>query len=152
MTMWWHVPVPPSRSPGALPPATETEPETTVVSTTTPRPGLLVVRAIGEIDLSTAPPWRRSLADALEVLTGRPDADGGLVCDLSSVTFLGASGLAVLVDLVEQAREHRVALCTVVTTRRVARVLRFGRLDTRLAPVDRLDTAVARLARGRRSS
>ena len=133
-----------------------------VLAATAPRPGVVVVRAIGEIDLLTAPCWRRMLSAATRVATASsseapehrvdiPDIGGRpeprprprLVCDLSPVTFLGASGLAVLVDLAEYARCcGDTDLRVVVAGGHVLRVLRLTGLDRRLTIEARLDQAV----------
>jgi anti-sigma B factor antagonist len=115
------------------------------IATTAPRPSVLVVRAIGEIDLLTAPAWRRVLAAATRSLasTRLDDAAPELVCDLSPVSFLGASGLDVLVVLAEEAARRRVRLRVVAPGRRVRRPLELTGLDRHLAIETRLDEAVA---------
>ena len=140
-----------------------------VVSATVPRSGVVVVRAVGEIDLLTAPGWRRVLTGAVRVLASetfaaaRPgleglgwdssDLDGAggpaarpvprLVCDLSPVTFLGASGLGVLVDLAVDTAQAGIALRVVAGNRRVDRALHLTMLDRRLAIHRRLEHAVS---------
>jgi anti-sigma B factor antagonist len=55
--------------------------------------GAVVVAAVGEIDLLTAP----VLADALDAGWSDPEI-GIVVLDLTEVSFLGSSGLAVLLE------------------------------------------------------
>jgi anti-anti-sigma regulatory factor len=132
-----------------------------VVSATAPRTGVIVVRAVGEIDLLTAPGWRRVLTAVTRMLGSAPpqptraptDARRGpahraprLVCDLSPVSFLGASGLSVLVDLAEHTSRAGIELCVVAGTRAVRRLLEFTALDRHLAVSPRLDSAVASTA------
>jgi anti-sigma B factor antagonist len=114
------------------------------IATTAPRRAVLVVRAVGEIDLLTAPAWRRVLTTATRALaaTRLDDAAPELVADLSPVTFLGASGLDVLVELAEQTARHHVRLRVVATGRRVRRPLQLTGLDRHLAVETRLEDAV----------
>lgn len=128
-----------------------------VISATAPRDRVVVVRAIGEIDLVTAPAWRRTLGAAVWIV-GSPAPPGPaaapaapprrapnrLVCDLSAVTFLGARGLAVLVDLTDRAAEHGVELVLVVDERALtSRLLEIVGLAGRVPVCHRLEQAVA---------
>ena len=119
-----------------------------VVSATSPRPRVIVVRAIGEIDLLTAPAWRRTLDAAVRIAASPArvgDADRPtprLVCDLSATTFLGATGIGVLIDLAEQAVAAGVELRVVAGTRAVRRLLGLTGLDQRLAVETGLEHAV----------
>jgi anti-sigma B factor antagonist len=115
------------------------------ISTTAPRTGVVVVRAIGEIDLLTAPAWRRGLVAATRMAGPVPPGSTGhaagsadhragrLVCDLSSVTFLGAAGLTVLLELSTPSAEHDLELALVAPGRSPARrLLELSGLDRRL--------------------
>lgn len=116
------------------------------ISTTTPRSGVVIVRAIGEIDLLTAPAWRRRLVTASRIARSPiPSGTAGtaagsadhrarrLVCDLSSVTFLGAAGLTVLLELTTPTGEHDLELVLVAPGRSpVRRLLELSGLDRRL--------------------
>lgn len=134
-----------------------------VVSSTSPRSGVVVLRAIGEIDLLTAPSWARMGRAACRLLADRhsdtPEVGdhspvahrvpagsapaGRLVCDLSAVGFLGASGLAVLVELAEETAAHGLVLSVVADTRAVRRPLSLTGLDRRVSVVSALSEAVA---------
>jgi anti-anti-sigma regulatory factor len=129
-----------------------------VISATTPRSGVVVIRAVGEIDLLTAPAWRRTLAAATWIAgsptppgpatTAHETPAGGrarrLVCDLSAVTFFAATGLNALVDLVAQADERGVELCVVADGYGSAgRLLALIGLDRRIERHRRLDDAVS---------
>jgi anti-sigma B factor antagonist len=61
----------------------------------------IVVAVTGKVDLSTGPALRAALAEAVD----RP-GHGPVVVDLSAVTFLGSTGIAVLVDADWQARQR----------------------------------------------
>jgi anti-sigma B factor antagonist len=64
----------------------------------TDRPDAVVVRVSGAIDVLTAPRLRSALAVALENLDDRP-----VIVDLTTVRFLGSSGLRALAESAEQA-------------------------------------------------
>jgi anti-anti-sigma factor len=109
---------------------------------------VIVVRAIGEIDLLTAPAWRRTLDAAVRIATS-PAAVGRavrpaprLVCDLSATTFLGATGIGVLVDLAERTAASGVELRVVVSSRPVRRLLGLTGLDQTVAIESGLEHAV----------
>jgi anti-sigma B factor antagonist len=75
-----------------------------------------VLRAAGEIDITSAPALRSALLPALE-------SAERVVLDLSEVSFLGSSGLAVLVEGREQAQQGGRELRLVCTSRIVIRAL-----------------------------
>jgi anti-anti-sigma factor len=135
-----------------------------VISATAPRTGVVVLRAIGEIDLVTAPAWRRTLGAAVRIVGGAvppgPAAESAesaediaavprrtpnrLVCDLSAVTFLGARGLDVLAELMAETAEHGVELVLVVDPRGlVRRLLSIADLDGGVPVCHQLEQAVA---------
>jgi anti-sigma B factor antagonist len=80
-----------------------------LMATSTSRLGhTTVVSVTGEIDMSTGPRLRRELADVLD------EPGGTMAVDLTRVTLLGSTGLAVLVDAYWQARQRRRPLVLVV--------------------------------------
>ncbi len=85
--------------------------------------GRVVVAAIGEVDVFTAP----QLDAELSRLTG--DGRTDLVVDLSRVDFLDSTGLSVLVKTLKRVREADGRLDVVVTAERVAKVFRLTGLD-----------------------
>jgi anti-sigma B factor antagonist len=64
----------------------------------TDRPDAVVVHVTGAIDVLTAPRLRAALAVALERVDDRP-----VIVDLTTVRFLGSSGLRALAESAEQA-------------------------------------------------
>ncbi|HEY1973146.1 MAG TPA: anti-sigma factor antagonist [Pseudonocardia sp.] len=78
--------------------------------------GARILRAAGEIDIISAPTLRDVLLPAVA-------AAPLVVLDLSDVTFLGSSGLAVLVEARDHARQGDRELRLVCTTRIVLRAL-----------------------------
>ncbi len=119
-----------------------------------PRPGVVLVRVVGEIDLLTAPGWAQSLAtahqDLVETITSSTvdrarDDDphpSRIVCDLTGVTFLGAAGLSVIAEAIDRAGDGAVGLWLVADTRPVRRVLHLAGLDRCVAVAARLSDAV----------
>jgi len=79
--------------------------------------GATVVRVRGEVDMVTTPRLRSCLQDRLASTPQR------LVVDLSAVSFLGSSGLAVLVECLEDARGRGTDLRLVAGSREVIRPL-----------------------------
>jgi anti-sigma B factor antagonist len=90
-----------------------------------PRPDVLVVAIHGEVDELTAPEWTAYLR--------HHDADSSphLVLDLAGITFIGSTGLALLLTELEAVKAtHRLFLTGVGDNRRVGRVLELvGVLD-----------------------
>lgn len=68
-----------------------------------------VLRVAGELDMHSGPQLRAALSEILE----RPGVDA-VVVDLTAVTFLGSTGIAVLVDADWEARQRAKHLRLVV--------------------------------------
>ncbi len=88
----------------------------------------VVVRAVGEIDLASAPDLAAALRTGC-VAVCRPHP---LVVDLTEVRFLSAAGLAVLATTERQCCERGVPLRVVATHRGVLRPLRITGMDALL--------------------
>lgn len=78
---------------------------------------ICVVTVAGEVDMVTTPCLRAHLQRQLE------RAGSILVIDLTGVEFLGSSGLAVLVETLDMARERGTGLRLVCNSRGVLRPL-----------------------------
>ena len=76
-----------------------------------------VIRLAGEIDMLTTPTLRTRVTEELQ--EGPPV----LVLDMLGVEFLGSSGLALLVEALDESRNRQVALRLVVDSRPVSRPL-----------------------------
>ena len=96
-------------------------------SVSRPRPAVVVLEAAGEVDSMTAPRLEDGLTTALDAALGEPG--GTVVVDLSGVTFLASSGLAVLVRGARRAAERAQRLHVVVASRAVARPLQVTGTD-----------------------
>jgi anti-sigma B factor antagonist len=107
------------------------------------RGGVPVVRAAGEVDVSTAPTLRERLVDLPE---GTPRA----IVDLSEVTFLDSTGLGVLVAGQKRLRsaapegEPAGGLDLVVTRPQILKVLEVTGLTSIFSIYSSLDEALAR--------
>jgi anti-sigma B factor antagonist len=75
------------------PPSPE-EPEQLVVVVEEPRPGVLVARLTGWLDLATAPGAEARLQELVDTRAPR-----SIVLDLTRTEFLGSAGVAVLLRL-----------------------------------------------------
>ncbi|MBN9100791.1 MULTISPECIES: STAS domain-containing protein [unclassified Pseudonocardia] len=89
-------------------------------SITLPQPGTVLLDVHGEVDTLTAPPLEQALSDLL----AEQEADR-LVVDLSGVTFLASSGLAVLIRAAHRAADRRLRLRLVTASRAVRRPLQI---------------------------
>lgn len=101
----------------------------------------VVLAAAGEVDLATGPRLRAALAELLE----KPDAVP-VIADLTDVTFLGSTGIAVLVDAHWQAAQLDIPLKIIVSADGlVLRTLRTSGVDHLLSVHHDLDTALREL-------
>lgn len=103
----------------------------------------LVVRLVGEVDLTTAEHAadRLRAAEALAVV----DTPAVVVLDLTRVTFLGSVGLAMMVEHSQLCAELGTQLCVVVgENRAVWRSIRLASLDQVLVIVSSVEQALAR--------
>jgi anti-sigma B factor antagonist len=101
---------------GTQPEPSAEQPSTSYQLDQSEQDGARILRAAGEIDIISAPALR-------DVLLPAVTAAQLVVLDLSDVTFLGSSGLAVLVEARDQAHQNERELRLVCTTRIVLRAL-----------------------------
>ena len=107
-----------------------------VAPVTRPRPDTAVLAVEGELDTLTAPELETALTGLLVGDEAR------LVVDLSGVTFLASSGLAVLIHAAHRAGETGRALHLVVSGRAVRRPLEVTGSAQLFTLHPDLDTAV----------
>jgi anti-sigma B factor antagonist len=98
----------------------------------------VVVKAAGEIDIAAAPGLAEKLDDVFDAQ--RPD----VVVDLSEVTFLDSSGLAVLVAHFKSVLAAGGEMRLVVTEPRVRQVLEITGLDRVFPIYDSADSALTK--------
>jgi anti-sigma B factor antagonist len=109
-------------------------PETNVSSET--RGNAVIVRPVGDVDLTASPALR---AELKRVQGQKPVR---LVVDLSRVPYMDSSGVATLVEAMQQARKtgSRMVLCGLMD--RVRSIFEIARLDTVFVIVSDADTAM----------
>jgi anti-sigma B factor antagonist len=109
------------------------------LSTTRPGDGQVLIEVGGEVDMLTSPQLRSLVLDQFE-----PGAGVELVVlDLEGVTFLGTSGLAVLIEVREAAHAAGVELRLACTARRVLRPLTIAGLIPLFDIHDSVERALA---------
>jgi anti-sigma B factor antagonist len=108
------------------------------LSTSTPATGQVVVEVGGEVDMLTSPQLRSAVLEQFGT-----DGVELVVLVLDGVTFLGTSGLAVLIEVREAAHTAGVELRLVCTARRVLRPLTIAGLVPLFDVHETLDQALA---------
>ncbi|MDC0429373.1 STAS domain-containing protein [Phycisphaerales bacterium] len=88
------------------------------------RDGSVLVTPIGEVDLARSPSLRSRLAQVLG------DSPARLVVDLSQVPYMDSSGVATLVEALQQSRARNCSLFLAGLQDRVRSVFEIARLDT----------------------
>ncbi|GAA1290486.1 hypothetical protein GCM10009609_68050 [Pseudonocardia aurantiaca] len=109
------------------------------LATSSPAPGQVVIDVGGEVDMLTSPQLRSAVLDQFAAGAGVEL----VVLDLDSVTFLGTSGLAVLIEMREAAHAAGVELRLACTARRVLRPLTIAGLIPLFDIHDTIDRALA---------
>jgi anti-sigma B factor antagonist len=108
-----------------------------------PRPDVVLLAVEGELDTLTAPRLAADLKAALGVAL---DEGSAVVVDLSEVTFLASSGLAVLVDGARRAGTAATRLNLVTASRAVTRPLEVTGADALFDTHADLASALAAVA------
>jgi anti-sigma B factor antagonist len=109
------------------------------LDTSSPAPGQIVIDVGGEVDMLTSPQLRSAVLDQFATGAGVEL----VVLDLDSVTFLGTSGLAALIEVREAAHAAGVELRLACTARRVLRPLTIAGLIPLFDIHDTIDRALA---------
>lgn len=98
-----------------------------------------LIKANGEVDLTTAPHLRQPIMEAIN-----NSARQSVIVDLSQVDFIDSAGLAVLVEARKQlAPKARVLHVLLTRGRQPERVLKLGRFDTIITLIYSLDELTA---------
>ncbi|MEV4139811.1 STAS domain-containing protein [Dactylosporangium sp. NPDC049742] len=99
--------------------------------------GHTVVRADGELDVSTAPRLRQAITTALD------EGSGTVIVDLTTVTFMDSTTLGVLIGAHNRVRESASgSLRLVCPEERIRRVFRITGLDNVFPLFDTVTDAV----------
>jgi anti-sigma B factor antagonist len=127
----------PSPEPSSIRRGSDVDDQITL-STSTPADGQVVVEVGGEVDMLTSPQLRATVLEQFET-----EGVQLVVLVLDGVTFLGTSGLAVLIEVREAAQTAGVDLRLVCTARRVLRPLTIAGLVPLFNVKESLDEALA---------
>lgn len=113
--------------------------EQITLTTHSPAVGQTVIEVGGEVDMLTSPQLRAAVLGHFEASTPGVEL---VVLVLDAVTFLGTSGLAVLIEVREAAHRAGVELRLACTARRVLRPLTIAGLVPLFDIHDTLDEAL----------
>jgi anti-sigma B factor antagonist len=91
----------------------------------------------GDVDMARSPLLRKAIAEAMRAAPAR------VVLDLSSVPYMDSSGLATLVEALQNSRKSQVALSLCALTPRVRSILEIARLNTVFSIHETRDAALA---------
>jgi anti-sigma B factor antagonist len=90
---------------------------------------VLVLRVSGELDLLTIGQLRTRLHQHV------PGAYRVVVLDFTEVSFLGACGISLLVEIAEKALASEITLLLIASSRAVRRALEVTGVDELLSPI-----------------
>lgn len=91
---------------------------------TVAKDGALIVSPLGDVDLTASPTLRQELKKAQAT---RPQR---LIVDLKGVPYMDSSGVATLVEAMQQARRNNTRMVLSGLTDRVRSIFEIARLDT----------------------
>jgi len=104
--------------------------------------GVFVIALSGEVDLYTAPEFKKQLIDAVT------DGARHVIVDLSETTFIDSTTLGVLVGGVRRLREKDGDLSLVCSDRNVTKIFEITGLNQVFSIAPSRDEALARLTSG----
>lgn len=90
----------------------------------------------GDVDMARSPLLRKAIGDAMKAKPAR------LLLDLSAVPYMDSSGLATLVEALQNARKGQVSLLLCALTPRVRSILEIARLNTVFSLHENRDAAL----------
>ena len=91
----------------------------------------------GEVDMARSPLLRKAIGDAMKAKPGK------LVLDLAAVAYMDSSGLATLVEALQNSRKASLPLVLCGLTPRVRSILEIARLNTVFTLCDTREQALA---------
>ena len=94
------------------------------IETEHPDEEIIVVTPVGEVDLASSPALRTRLS---QIISESPKK---LILDLSRVPYMDSSGVATLVEALQQSRRQSIVLLLASLQERVKSVFEIARLDT----------------------
>lgn len=96
----------------------------------------MVVSPKGEIDLGRSPALREQLGTLVA------EGPGRIIIDLSGVTYMDSSGVATLVEALQQCRTANISLTLCSLQDRVRSIFEIARLDMVFTIADSLEQAM----------
>ncbi len=102
--------------------------------TVTEEDGLVIVALKGNIDFEYS-------AAAREILLEAAGKESGVIIDLSGVTMIDSSGVAVLLEAFQSARHRGKEFILASVDESVLRILKLARLDTVFEIVEDIEAA-----------
>jgi anti-sigma B factor antagonist len=103
------------------------------------RSGHVLVRALGEIDLSSAPNLTNAAEDAFS------DGYRLLLLDLSGVTFMDSTGISAVLSVDREAQDRDAHAAVIAPSENALRVLEMLGVDQVLHIYDSVEAALADL-------
>lgn len=97
----------------------------------------IVLTPKGDVDMAKSPLLRKAIGDAMKPAPAR------LVLDLSAVSYMDSSGLATLVEALQNSRKSNVTLALCALTPRVRSILEIARLNTVFSLFESREKALA---------
>jgi anti-sigma B factor antagonist len=91
----------------------------------------------GDVDMARSPLMRKAIAEALR------SGSSKVVLDFSGVPYMDSSGLATLVEALQNSRKSQIALSLCALTPRVRSILEIARLTSVFPIHDSRDAALA---------
>lgn len=101
--------------------------------------GHSVVGLKGDVDLESSPVARKVLLDCIK-------SKGGVLVDMSEVSYIDSSGVASLVESLQAAKSEGGAFALVSVSESAMRVLELARLDKVFPIFDTVEAAVSDVA------
>jgi len=102
-----------------------------------PRGDALVLRPVGDVDLSRSPAMRERLTKAIASPAKK------LIVDLSKVPYMDSSGVATLVEALQHCRKAGKKLVLAALQPKVRSIFEIAKLTQVFEVVDRVDAAGA---------
>ncbi len=97
--------------------------------------GSTILRPAGDIDMSCAPAIRKAVAGVMRERPGR------LIMDLSAVSYMDSSGIATLVEALQQSMRNKMKFVLVGVTPQVRSAFEITKLVSMFTMVATIDDA-----------
>jgi anti-sigma B factor antagonist len=109
------------------------------VAIESPQTGITAVHPQGTLDMNSVPDFRQTLEAEVQ------RAERGLIVDLSAVTFMDSSGIAVLIEGLKWSRGRALPYMLTQLTPAVQMVLELARLEHFFPIAESVEDAVAQI-------